>query len=249
MSLKTSVGFEFASHDLSVLPSYSAGVSAEVFAYVADFLMSVQGSSEGNEDDCELAALAEYTVAVGAAAGATVAVDAYSWGPSPNTTVPLWYTTLASTCAEKKSTTEASQITDRAQIQNRNNLITTSVTSEESYTIVRCMSSGLANCPANLQNTTSYESTVTSIVTVESGVEPTFPAKTLASVTSAIPFGSNVKRLYSTTGVPTPYTPSATSNWKNALDATTHGTNKKLIIGLCVGLGLPFLILLIFGIL
>jgi hypothetical protein len=232
-----------------VLPSYSAGVSAEVFAYVADFLMSVQGSSEGNEDGCKLAALAEYTVAVGAAAGATVAVDAYSWGPSPNTTVPLWYTTLASTCAQTKSTTEASQVTDRAHIQNRDNLVTTSVTSEESYTIVRCMSSGLANCPANLQNTTSYESTVTSFVTFESGVEPTFPAKTLASVTSAIPFGSNVKRLYSTTGAPTPYTPSATSSWKNALGATTHGTNKKLIIGLCLGLGLPFLILLIFGIL
>lgn len=249
MSLKTSVGFEFASHDLSILPSYSAGVSAEVFAYVADFLVGVQASSEGNEEGCELAALAEYTVAVGAAAGATVAVGAYSWGPSPNTTVPIWYTTLASTCAERKSATDTSRITDRAQIQNRDNLITTSVTSEESYTIVRCMSSGLANCPANLQSTTSYESTVTSIVTIESGIEPTFPIKTFASVTSAIPFGSNVKKLYSTTGVPTPYTPSSTSSLENTLEATAHKTNKKLMIGLSVGLGVPFLILLILGIL
>lgn len=247
MSLQTSVGFEFASNDLSVLPGYSAGVSADIFAYVADFMMGVQGSSAAKDGDCELAALAEYTLAVGAAAGATVAVDAYSWGPSPNTTIPVWYTTLASVCAETKSTAPASQITDSAHLQRRDDLITTSVTTEETYTIVRCMSSGFANCPVNLQNTTSYESTLTSIVTVESGVDPTFPVRTYASVTSAIPFGTNVKRLSSTAGAPSSYTPSATSSEENTLDDVAHGTNKKLIIGLCVGLGLPFLALLIVG--
>ncbi|KAK5800827.1 hypothetical protein VI817_003039 [Penicillium citrinum] len=247
LSLKASVGFEFESNDLRLLPSYSAGVSADMFAYVADFLMGVKGSSEANEGDCEMAAFAEYTLAVGAAAGATVAVDAYSWGPSPNTTVPIWYTTLASTCAEEKSTTSTPHTTAQAQLRNRDDLITTSVTSEESYTIVRCITSGLVNCPANLQETTSYESTVTTTVTIQSGEDPTFPAKTSASVATPMPFGTNVKRFSSTAGTPTAYTPSSTSNVKSILEGTANGTNKKLIIGLCVGLGVPFVATLAFG--
>lgn len=232
-----------------MLPSYSAGVSAEMFAYVADFLMGVQGSSKADEDDCQLAASAEYTLAVGAAAGATVAVDAYSWGPSPNTTVPIWYTTLASTCAEERSAISTPHTTAHPQLQNRDDLITTSVTSEESYTIVRCKKTGLINCPANLQETTSYESTITSIVTVESGSDSTFPAKTSASVATPIPFGTNVKRFSSTSGAPTPYTPSSTSDVEDTIDGTTNGTSNKLIIGLCVGLGVPFIALLALGML
>ncbi|KAJ5103083.1 hypothetical protein N7532_003612 [Penicillium argentinense] len=249
LKLQASVGVEFASGDLSILPSYSAGIGADVFAYVADFVVEVNGTSTADEGECELEALAEYTLAVGAAAGATVAIDDYSWGPAPDTTIPIWYTTLASTCAEMKSATPSAQIMPRSELGQRDDLITTSVTTEETYTIVRCISSGLANCPVNLQNTTSYESTVTATVTVESGVDPTFPEKTFASVMSAIPFGTNVKRIASTTGAPTSYTPSATSNGGASaiVNGKANGTNNKLIIGLCVGLGVPFIAILIFG--
>lgn len=258
LSLKASLGVDISSNSLEDVLTFSAGVEVDVFAYVADFLLQVNGSTAADDGDCELAAVAEYTMAVGAAAGATVAVDTYSWGPSPNTTVPVWYTTLASVCATSKTSsatsTTSATITARAELNARDDLSTAAVSSTESYTIVNCLSSGLINCPASLQNTTSYERTVTSEITVQSGSPATFPANTFASVTSAIPFGANVRSLVAISGSPTSYTPaaststtSATSGGGGILDGTTNGTSNKLIIRLCVGLGVPFLAALILG--
>ncbi|KAJ5656691.1 hypothetical protein N7507_008641 [Penicillium longicatenatum] len=256
LSLKASLGVDMSSSSLEDVVTFSAGVEADVFAYVADFLLQVNGSTAVDDGDCELAAVAEYTMAFGAAAGATVAVEEYSWGPSPNTTVPVWYTTLASVCATSKaSSTTSAMITARAELNARDDVSTAAVSSTESYTIVNCLSSGLINCPVNLQNTTSYQRIVTSEVTVQSGSSATFPANTFASVTSAIPFGTNVRSLLATSGSPTSYIPatststtSATGGGSSVLDGTTNGTSNKLIIGLSVGLGVPFLAALILGI-
>ncbi|KAJ6005573.1 hypothetical protein N7451_003517 [Penicillium sp. IBT 35674x] len=255
LSLKASLGVDVSSNSLEDVFTFSSGIEADVFAYVADFLLQVNGTTAADEGDCELAAVAEYTMAVGAAAGATVAVDTYSWGPSPNTTVPVWYTTLASVCATSKTSSATSaMITARAELNARDDISTAAVSSTESYTIVNCLSSGLINCPASLQNTTSYKRTVTSEVTVQSGSSATFPANAFASVTSAIPFGTNVRTLLATSGSPTSYTPaiststtSATGGGSSILDGTTNGTSNKLIIGLSVGLGVPFLVALILG--
>lgn len=247
-----------SSNSLGDVLTFSAGVEVDVFAYVADFLLQVNGTTATDDGECEFAAVAEYTMAVGAAAGATVAVDIYSWGPSPNTTIPVWYTTLASVCATSKTSsatsTTSAMITARAELNARDDVSTTAVSSTESYTIVNCLSSGLINCPASLQNTTSYERTVTSEVTVQSGSSATFPANTFASVTSAIPFGMNVRSLLATSGSPTSYTPATSTSTTSAkgggssvLDGTTDGTSNKLIIGLSVGLGVPFLAALILG--
>ncbi|KAJ5526918.1 hypothetical protein N7513_011077 [Penicillium frequentans] len=258
LSLKASLGVDVSSSSLEDVFTFSSGIEADVFAYVADFLLQVNGTTAADDGDCELAAVAEYTMAVGAAAGATVAVDTYSWGPSPNTTVPVWYTTLASVCATSKTSsvtsTTSAMITARAELNARDDVSTAAVSSIESYTIVNCLSSGLINCPASLQNTTSYKRTVTSEVAVQSGASTTFPANTFASVTSAIPFGTNVRSLLATSGSPTSYTPaiststtSATGGGSSILDGTTNGTSNRLIIGLSVGLGVPFLLALILG--
>lgn len=238
---------------LSHLFSLSAGIQSDIFAYVADFALRVNGTTAADEEDCELAAVAEYTMALGAAAGATAAVDSYTWGPAATTTVPVWYTTLASVCATSKTSSASSAgITKRAELDSRDDVSTTAVSTTEAFTMVTCSSSGLVNCPANLQYTTSYMRTVTTDVTVQSGSKPTFPASTYASVSSAIPFGTNVRRLAATSGSPTSYTPtsSSTSTGKvsEILDGSTNGTSNKLIIGLCVGLGVPFLIALGVGI-
>ncbi|KAJ5654335.1 hypothetical protein N7490_001338 [Penicillium lividum] len=251
LSLKASLGVNLQTKSLDAF-SFSAGVEADVFTYVADFLLQVNSSTAADDSDCELAAVAEYTMAVGAAAGATVAVDVYSWGPSPNTTVPVWYTTLASVCATSKTSSATSaMITTRAELDARDDVSTTTMTSTESYTIVNCLSSGLINCPVNLQNTTSYKRTITSDVTVQSGSSATFPANTYASVTSVIPFGTNVRSLLATSGSPTSYIPASTSstsgNSKSVIDGMTNGTSNKLIIGLSVGLGVPFLAALALG--
>ncbi|KAJ5713706.1 uncharacterized protein N7483_010887 [Penicillium malachiteum] len=242
LSLKASVGVEvdtksFFDDDLS----FSVGVEADVFAYVADFLIDIDHNSADSTDECELSAVAEYTLAVGAAAGATIGVDSYQWGPNAYTTVPVWYTTLASTCVSSKSATSTGAATTaRAEVDKRADLITTQVTSSATYTIVSCESSGLVNCPVNSQNTTSYEQTMMANVTVASGSSATYPAATYASVTNAVAFGSNVRSLDKISGSPTKYNAKSTGKG-GVLDGTTNGTSNKLIIGLCVGLGIPFL--------
>lgn len=234
---------------LSRLFNLSAGIETDIFAYVADFALRVNGTTTAEENGCKLAAAAEYTMALGAAAGATAAVDAYTWGPAATTTVPVWYTTLASMCATSKTSSASAEITARAELDSR---ATTAVSTVEAFTMVACSSSGLVNCPAHLQYTTSFKRTVTTDVTVQSGSTPTFPAGTYALVTSAIPFGTNVRRLAATSGSPTSYMPKSSSrstgNVSEILDGSTDGVRNKLIIGLCVGLGVPFLIALGVGI-
>lgn len=242
--------------DENFLPKFSAGIVADIFAYVADFMTTVSHNENAKSGDCELEAAVEYTLAVGAGAGATVAVGTYAWGPAPSTTVPVWYTTLASTCAKTKSAstvssgTASSAITARAELIERENyekgVTTTTVTSAESYTIVNCMTSGVVYCPVRYQNTSSYETTVTSTVTFTSGGSATMPASTFASVTSVIPFGDDVKRMSSISGAPKSYDPSSATGGSSTIKGYTHGTSNKVIIGVCVGLGVPFLAAVIF---
>ncbi|KAJ5945507.1 hypothetical protein N7454_002346 [Penicillium verhagenii] len=253
LSLQASLGVNVYSKQEDLLDtSFSAGVGADIFAYVADFQLEVDGSTTADDGDCELAVVAEYTMAVGAAAGATVAIDAIAWGPSPNTTIPVWYTTLASICATSKtsSATTSAVITARAELGARDDSTTTTISTTESYTIVNCQSQGLVNCPVTLQSTTSTERVITSTVTVQSGSSATFPATTISSVTSTVEFGTNVRSLRATAGSPTSYDPSTATDSTGGiiLDGTTDGTSNKLIIGLSVGLGLPFLAALIVGV-
>lgn len=251
LSLKVSLGVQVDTGGFWDA-SFSTGIDSDVFAYVADFLVQVNGSSSAADNgDCDLSAVAEYTLAVGAAAGATVAVDTYSWGPSPETTVPIWYTTLASMCAGAKtsSTASSAQITSSAEINQRDTTPSTTIsTTSSSYTIVNCISSGLINCPVNAQNTTSYVGTTTAVLTVQSGSTEAFPTNTFTSVTTDIPFGTKVHKLAATSGSPTSYVPttsSTASSGSNGGGSTTNnhsnGNRDKLIIGLSVGLGVPFL--------
>ncbi|OJJ97428.1 hypothetical protein ASPACDRAFT_32248 [Aspergillus aculeatus ATCC 16872] len=251
LQLEASVGFDIApAESLSVLEAvdFSAGIGVEVFAYVADFQLEVNGTSS-KDADCAFQAVAEYTLAVGAAAGATVAVDTYQWGPSPNTTVPVFYTTLASLCAGSKTTIASSTITPSATLAQRDvSLETTTLSTVTRYTLVQCASSGLVNCPVALQNTTSIETELTTVLTVASGAAATFPANTFASLSSASPFGSGARTLLATSGSPVSYIPPPTQTTSASSSATGsnstathehHGNNNKLIIGLSVGLGVP----------
>lgn len=269
LSLKASLGVGVNSLGISAYDfEFNAGIETDVFAYVADFLIHVNGSTAATDNgDCELAAVAEYTFAVGAAAGATLAIDkSYSWGPSPNTTIPVWYTTLDSLCAATKTVTStaASVITARAELGQRDDSSLTTTTSTTTYQIVNCVSSGLINCPINLQNTTIYSAVVTSVLAVESGSTVTLPTNGGSALVTGTPFGSNSRRLDATSGPPTSYVPppppptttsataSATPTGSTAGNGSgssgkTNGPNDKLIIGLSVGLGVPFLAAVLAG--
>ncbi|PCG97964.1 Hypothetical protein PENO1_022770 [Penicillium occitanis (nom. inval.)] len=269
LSLKASLGVEVNTLDIYDF-EFNTGIETDVFAYVADFLVQVNGSTAATDNgDCELAAVAEYTFAVGAAAGATLAIDSYLWGPSPNTTIPVWYTTLASLCATTKTVTStaASVITARAELGQRDDSSLTTTTLTTTYQIVNCVSSGLINCPINLQNTTIYSAVVTSVLAVESGSTVTLPTNGVSALVTGIPFGSKSQRLDAISGTPTSYVPpppppppptstaamaSATSTGNTAGNGSgsngkTSGSNDKLIIGLSVGLGVPFLAAILAG--
>ncbi|KAL4995585.1 hypothetical protein BDV10DRAFT_202878 [Aspergillus recurvatus] len=261
LQLEASVGFEIASPDsvLAEIASFSAGVGAEVFAYVADFLVQADASSS-DDADCAVEVLAEYTLAVGAAAGATVAIAEYEWGPAPSTTVPVFYTTLASICAGSK--TSSSTTTPIPTLEGRDNdreKTTTTVSTTLTHTMVTCASKGLVNCPVRLQSTTSVESAMTTVLTVGPNVDATFPVNTFTTLTGAISFGDNVRSFGATSGTPASYVPpqatssqtgGAGSDGDESVDSAEDSNNSnktKLIIGLSVGLGVPAVIALVFA--
>ncbi|KAJ0425217.1 hypothetical protein BJY00DRAFT_274984 [Aspergillus carlsbadensis] len=280
LQLSTSIGFELATPGLAFLADipgldigFSTGVSAEVFAYVADLQLGVNATTD-DDADCALEAVAQYTLAVGAAAGATVAVHTYQWGPAPSVTVPVWYTTLGSFCAgERSDTSTSSTITSstsgalptptRGLLEERQRttdeapeLHTITLTSSTKYTLTGCRSTGLANCPASLQTTTSTQREMTTVLTVESGVTPSFPVSTFSTLSAAIAFGENVRSLGALSGVPVSYVPPRETETETAVsggedededelgeeEESSDGNDDKLIIGLSVGLGVPVLL-------
>ncbi|CRG83637.1 hypothetical protein PISL3812_00991 [Talaromyces islandicus] len=226
LQLEAVVGFNLETPSIAGLLEASTGVEASIFANVADFYVEVKG---GSERHCELAAHAEYTLAVGGAAGATLAVGNYLWGPEPVTSTDIWYTTLPRFCAHTKTKTKhhtvtktktktthvtgaaAHEVTARAAVEDHASKVTTTVSTTEKYTIVNCLKKEIGNCPNNMQNTTSVKRTLTTVLTVPSGVDASYPPNTHASVTSVIPFGTNRHTVAPTTGVPTPHAPKKTS--------------------------------------
>ncbi|KAL3432662.1 hypothetical protein BDV09DRAFT_205803 [Aspergillus tetrazonus] len=254
--LEASVGFEIASPDsiLADIASFSAGIGAEVFAYVVDFLVQADASTS-DDADCAVEVVAEYTLAVGAAAGATVAVAEYEWGPAPSTTVPIFYTTLASICAGSKTSSPATTpVFTLEERDNDSEKTTTTVSTTSTYTMVSCSSKGLVNCPVRLQSTTSVERALTTVLTVGPNVEATFPVDTFTTLEGAISFGNNVRTFGALSGTPVSYVPpqptsSETGGAESVGSAEDGGNSNKtqLIIGLSVGLGVPAVIAIAFG--
>ncbi|CBF75982.1 hypothetical protein AN3520.2 [Aspergillus nidulans FGSC A4] len=254
--LEASVGFEIASPNsiLADIASFSAGIGAEVFAYVGDFLVQADASTS-DDADCAVEVVAEYTLAVGAAAGATVAVAEYEWGPAPSTTVPIFYTTLASICAGSK--TSSPTTTPVSTLEERDNDLektTTTVSTTSTYTMVSCSSKGLVNCPVRLQSTTSVERALTTVLTVGPNMEATFPVDTFTTLEGAISFGNNVRTFGALSGTPVSYVPpqptsSETGSAESVGSADDGGNSNKtqLIIGLSVGLGVPAVIAIAIG--
>lgn len=237
---------------------------------VAEFLTNVTGGiQQAAEEGCALKIVEEYTMALGAAAGATLAIGPHTWGPQPNTTIPIFYTTLADICAITADArpTPTNELAARQEgDENDPALVTTTISTQVRYTGIACQTPGLNPCPASLQTTTLLTSTKTRVTAVPEGVEATFPPSTALGVASTIPFRGEPMALSATTGVPVSYVPppppKTTSvgegggdgdgddlfdDVEDVFNGETGGVSNKLIIGLSVGLGVPFLALLIGG--
>jgi hypothetical protein len=273
-------GLELQTPNVTVLDkdlAFGAGVEMNVFANLAEFVTNITGPSTNNANGCDLEVVQYYEFNLGAAAGATLAFGDRSWGPTPETTVPVFFTTLGKACAKKgtptssvvttattattagsvtttsstgSSTTATPSITHAprtAELAPRD-LITTTLLSSVVFMAQSCLSSGLVHCPASLQVTSAFSSVLSLVTAVPSGVIPSFPVTSVASVLSSVAFGPDIKSAIPITGLPTSFTPPiSTNDISNFVNGETAGVSNKLILGLGLGLGLPVLIGLITG--
>lgn len=258
-------GFELATPTLPNIPiinstRVSGGIEVGVFANIAEFTTNVTLVPQDKE--CQLKVVQSYQLALGAAAGATVEIGGNTWGPAPETTIPIWNTQLGSLCAIKPNATPKPTITARGIAGRQEGFTTTTTVTKHTYTGVSCMSSGMVNCPASLQSTTQSVETKTLTTSVKSGEKVTWASATANVVAKTVAFGSNAQSLTATTGKPVSYVPppppasssvSATpkpgSPAGNALEGEVGGVSKKVIVGVSVGVGVPVLIALVAGVL
>lgn len=210
------------------------------------------------DESCHLGINQTFQLAVGAIAGASVALGDLTLGPELETSTAIFTATFG-TCAvaatDATTTSASPTITARGEIAKRE---TTILSTEVAVTAVGCESAGLLNCPVSLQTMTVYTTTLSLTTEINGGDQnPTFPATTQNTVVTAIPFGSQAKRLPSTTGLPKAFTAQPSSDPENPFGTGDHGStgssgsdgngaghrdNKNpIIIGVTVGLGVPVL--------
>ncbi|KAF2099597.1 hypothetical protein NA57DRAFT_55551 [Rhizodiscina lignyota] len=256
LKLGCHIGMDFETKDIGDF-SASGGVELGLYADIAEFATHVTGSNAGDSSGCELRIVEEYTLGLGAAAGATLALDSHRWGPNIDKTTAIFYTTLADVCAASKTKTVSATTTSTSAdssgglmprvVGARDNSMEVSTT--VTYTGVSCMVSTI-NCPASQQATTTYTTALTTLV--PSGTDTSYPNSTSNSVSTTIPFGTNAKQLASTSGRPSSYTPPPTSSpdfshHNGSTIDSTAGVNEKLILGLSIGLGVPAFLALVTG--
>ncbi|KAI9157967.1 hypothetical protein HJFPF1_05952 [Paramyrothecium foliicola] len=235
----------------------SAGIEARVYANVAELVTNVTANTD-DDAECALNVIQEYAFAVGAAAGATAGIGPHVWGPVGATEKPLFATTLASKCAiDGPKVTPTPTLAERAPQEDDEEMTTTTLTTEQTFIATLCASTGLVACPASLRTVQESIATRTLVTAVPSGVEASFPEETTLEVLSTVDFGNDAKSMVSETPTPTPTpTPESEDNddiqdtikdIKDAINGKSGGVSNKLIIGLSVGLGVPFLLALVAG--
>lgn len=226
------------------------GVEVGVYADVAIFTTNMtEGNLTGNPA-CELEIVQDYSVVLSATAGAQVTLGTQKYGPTPNTSTPVYYTTLKSICTNLATST-AALFTTTAVAQKRQDssqTVTTSIAATEilvvhTMTAIQCPSTITGPCPVSLQTTTTSVQTRTTIISDAS--DPSNPSPTI----TAIPFGTNVHSLKDISGVPMTYNPSPIRSAVGGVEtqlvqAVNHHKQIALGVGIGVGLGLPVLALI-----
>ncbi|KAM5383706.1 hypothetical protein ACJZ2D_001695 [Fusarium nematophilum] len=261
-------GLEIASPGVSIsgkeVLKVGAGAEVGVFANIAEFITNVTLSRDEDDTACSLRVAEAYRLAIGAVAGASVIVGENTWGPVPETEIPIFYTTLADVCAIQRTggeTSTAQTVTETQAIKARDedddevDMETTTISTEATFVVVACRSEGLVNCPASLQTTSKFSTTRTLVTVIPADSEATFPKSVRNTVASTIPFGNDAKKLAATSGTPRSYVPpSPTSSAKtdgsddeeqdenSTGQGKTGGVSDSVIIGVSVGLGVPVLL-------
>ncbi|KAI2775239.1 hypothetical protein F4815DRAFT_487452 [Daldinia loculata] len=259
LRIGVNAGFELSTPSV-VIPSSSfttkasAGVGVSVWANIAEFATNITAAPEGDDEDCSLKVEQSYQFGLGAAAGATLAIGVETWGPAPNTNIPIYTTTIADICAVQGRTQTTTASIPAISARADEEVETITLSKKVTYTGVGCLTTGLVNCPPALQTTTKVTSTLTHITAVPSDSEATFPETTGASAATLVPFGTNAKSVEATTGSPVSYVaPPPTSSGDPTVSSEhplgeVDGVDKRIIIGVCVGVGVPLIAAIIAGI-
>ncbi|KAI1136500.1 hypothetical protein F5Y05DRAFT_391476 [Hypoxylon sp. FL0543] len=248
-------GFELSTPTVLSTIKASTGVGVNVWANLAEFTTNITAAPQGDNEDCSLKVEQLYQFGLGAAAGATLAIGSETWGPNPNTNIPIFYTTIADICATQGRTQTTTAATATVTARADEDLTTTTLTKKVTFTGTGCLTTGLVDCPVSSQTTTKVTSTLTHITAVPSGSDATFPESTGTGVATPVPFGANMKTIDATTGSPVSYTPPPpTSTSGNSGPSSEHplgevgGVDKRVIIGVSVGVGVPVIAGIIIGI-
>lgn len=179
-----------------------AGVEVAVFADVAKIVTNITATPD---DVVCMPMSQEYSFDLGARVGATMAFQSTTLGPVAETFTPLWYTTKTDMCASKAASTAAlSSTPSSSALGRRDDLQTTTATTEITHTGISCPQSLGPNCPLSLRSTTKYTETRRLTTAVPSGEVATFPVSTYDTVTTEA-FGSNVQKISSSSGSPVSY--------------------------------------------
>lgn len=255
------------SADIADLVDLGAGASAQVFADLARFQTNVTPAATSAElkkrddtsyaEDCALPVIQTYEFGLGAQAGVFVQFDHDTWGPTPETSIQIFYTTLYSACAvvvvsatpttglgggstgggSAMMTTAggpaAAKRTDDSSSLSSQSITLGSATSVYTVTNIICQDPSRRDCPASLQSTTQTVRTSTVYSSVPVGSDVTFPATaTTGSLGVAVQtFGSNVNQVKASSGSPVSYVP-PTSTSSSAGSSGTGGVAGAIQDGL-----------------
>ncbi|KAM0454624.1 hypothetical protein ACHAO4_004432 [Trichoderma viride] len=241
-----------------------AGVEARIYANIAEFVTNITlgevdslKERDDNSDNCRLGIAQAYTFGIGAGAGASLVVGDNTWGPTPETEIPIFYTTLAQACIVTSKTGTNTISATTAAPSNTNAVAKRSVTSTvtlETQSATVCASPGLINCPASLQSLTKNVITRTLTSNVASGASVVWSASS-TSTFQKVDFPADAVTMTSSSGKPKSYTPpppppttTASSSSPGGSDSSSgeksgkHRVSNAVIIGVSVGLGVPVLL-------
>ncbi len=241
-----------------------AGIQASAYANAAEFITNITfaGSDlsssvkERGDDACHLMLQQGYQMAIGAAAGASVELLDNVWGPTPKTEIPIFYTALSTGCAATRAAAaeiqQSASLATRANNGDGSSTITTTATAV-THIALQCLSVGMTNCPASLKSRVTSVVSTTLTATARSG-ESVIWSAVAAQTKPAKPvvFGANALTMTASSGKPSSYVPPAPTTTLGdkgdkgggkdgeSIKGSVIGTN-KVIIGVCVGLGVPLL--------
>jgi hypothetical protein len=230
----------------------SAGLETRLYAHIADWTTNITTTifeeEDDQDEDCLLTVQNSFQFVVGAAAGAYVGIGNRTWGPSPETEIPLFPTTFADKCLIPTAPT-ASAIAGRQDDGEADDSVeTTTLEREVVHTAKSCGDPKAINCPASLETVMIHTITETLVTTVPPGSEATWPETTAATVSRTIDFGNDSHGITSSSEVPeSEETEASADDEESVLDGETAGVSNKVIIGVSVGVGVPVLIGLVVG--